>query len=76
MVESIVGPWAKDKLVRLAKYLHAYTTIMQKQQWCRRYIYIDAFAGPGAHAVRKRAGTATLQDALLDVAQYSLADEG
>ena len=76
MVESIVGPWAKDKLDRLSKYLRAYTMIMQKQKWCREYVYIDAFAGPGEHGLRKATRTTTLQNALLDVARYSLADEG
>lgn len=52
MTESIVGPWARDKLDRLGKYLNAYTTILKNQKWCRGYHYIDAFAGPGSHEVR------------------------
>ncbi len=53
MAESVVGPWARDKLDRLDKYLKAYTAIMKGQRWCRGYHYIDAFAGPGQHTVRK-----------------------
>ena len=34
MNTSQVGPWVKDKLDRLGKYLNAYTTIMRRQEWC------------------------------------------
>jgi three-Cys-motif partner protein len=47
-----VGPWARDKLERLRKYLSAYTTIMDKQDWVRGYVYVDAFAGSGRIKVR------------------------
>lgn len=77
MTESVVGPWAKDKLDRLEKYLQAYTTIMRKQSWCRKYIYVDAFAGPGEHAVRRgKPARDSLQEVLFDVALNSLADPG
>jgi three-Cys-motif partner protein len=52
MSESQVGPWARDKLDRLGKYLAAYTTIMKEQKWCKGFVYIDAFAGPGEHEIR------------------------
>jgi len=42
-----VGQWSIDKLKLLEKYLHAYTTILTNQQWCRALHYIDAFAGAG-----------------------------
>lgn len=46
-----VGPWAQDKLDRLAKYLRAYTTVLSNQgRWS--YIYVDAFAGAGDAVVR------------------------
>lgn len=48
-----VGPWAKEKLECLRKYLSAYTTILRKQSF-RGYFYIDAFAGPGTLKIRKR----------------------
>jgi three-Cys-motif partner protein len=47
-----VGPWARDKLERLRKYLSAYTTIMSKQNWAEGYVYVDAFAGSGQIKVR------------------------
>ena len=77
MSESVVGPWAKDKLDRLGKYLRAYTTIMKDQKWCEGFHYIDAFAGPGDHEVRqqkpdKRHET---QQALLDVSDYGSVQE-
>lgn len=69
MANSVVGPWARDKLERLRKYLSAYTTIMKDQRWCQGYHYVDAFAGPGEHAVRQVAGEKrqATQQALLDV---------
>ena len=39
------GDWTEQKLDCVSKYLHAYTTIMNKQQF--HYAYIDAFAGTG-----------------------------
>ena len=39
------GNWTAEKLERVRKYLVAYATIMQKQQF--RFAYIDAFAGTG-----------------------------
>jgi three-Cys-motif partner protein len=39
------GDWTIDKLVRLRKYLAAYTKIMAKQNF--KFAYIDAFAGTG-----------------------------
>ncbi|QDT46454.1 Ribosomal RNA large subunit methyltransferase J [Symmachiella dynata] len=68
MASSTVGPWAKDKLDRLGKYLNAYTTIMRKQSWCEGYYYIDAFAGPGKHQVRdKEVNELEVESALLDL---------
>ncbi len=71
MAVSTVGPWARDKLDRLGKYLHAYTTILSTQQWCNGYFYIDAFAGPGEHEVRqKKSQFSEVQRALIDVAGF------
>jgi len=77
MTESVVGPWAADKLDRLEKYLSAYTTIMKDQHWCEGFYYIDAFAGPGEHEVRKKSGgqSRTKTNPLLDVASYGQAQE-
>lgn len=54
--ESIVGPWAVEKLAHLRKYLHAYATIMSAPRQRGRFDgfhYIDAFAGPGIHELRQ-----------------------
>ena len=41
------GEWTKEKLDRLAKYLHAYTTIFTRNPGARFFdtVYVDAFAG-------------------------------
>lgn len=39
------GDWTEQKLDCVQKYLHAYTTIMNKQPF--KFAYIDAFAGTG-----------------------------
>lgn len=72
MAESIVGPWAKDKLEHLRKYLHAYTTIMKDQKWCEGFHYIDAFAGPGEHEIRQADpdGNFDSQNLLLDISSF------
>lgn len=76
MAESVVGPWAKDKLDRLAKYLSAYTTIMKDQKWCQGYHYIDAFAGPGEHEIRQTPTRRNeAQQALLDIASFGMEQE-
>ncbi|NCJ06720.1 three-Cys-motif partner protein TcmP [Synechococcales cyanobacterium C] len=51
--EDVIGRWSEEKLDLLAKYLKAYSVIMneQKKSWLRAYYYIDAFAG----SVRPRA---------------------
>jgi len=53
---SEVGPWARQKLDVLAKYLRAYTTVLKGERWCEGYIYVDAFAGPGTHSLRPSDG--------------------
>jgi three-Cys-motif partner protein len=77
MAESVVGPWARDKLDRLAKYLNAYTTVMKDQKWCMGYHYVDAFAGPGEHEIRREKGDPrhAAQQALLDVSNYGSEQE-
>jgi three-Cys-motif partner protein len=43
-----IGPWSEDKLILLAKYLRAYSVIMNRQKdrgYFTKYHYIDAFAG-------------------------------
>lgn len=63
-----VGPWAKDKLDRLQRYLAAYTTILHKQKWLSGYVYIDAFAGSGRVKLRNVADDDPTQ-ALFEIGQ-------
>jgi len=57
-----VGPWAKEKLEALARYLDFYTKVLKNQRW--RTIYVDGYAGGGRAALRAPAREATplLQD--------------
>jgi three-Cys-motif partner protein len=48
-----IGFWSEIKLEIIKKYANAYTSIMSKQDWCKGYVYIDAFAGAGKHISRK-----------------------
>lgn len=68
-----VGPWAKEKLECLRKYLQAYTTILIRQKF-KGYFYIDAFAGPGTVQVRRSQTEDKSQQRLLDVAKYGMED--
>ena len=68
-----VGPWAREKLGCLRKYLSAFTTILSKQQF-KGYFYIDAFAGPGSLKIRKASADPT-QRTLLEVSEYSALDK-
>src|SRR5580704_17929575 len=62
--DNTVGPWAKEKLEALRRYLNFYTTVLKKQgHWLQGTIFFDAFAGPGLSRVRtkqKAAGPAGL----------------
>jgi three-Cys-motif partner protein len=42
-----LNPWSKIKHEIIEKYAAAYTTILRRQPYIRRYVYIDAFAGAG-----------------------------
>ncbi len=50
-----IGEWSEIKLKIIKEYAGAYTTVLSKMKWCKGYIYIDAFAGPGQH-IRKTTG--------------------
>ena len=63
-----VGPWAQEKLGCLAKYLHAYTTILRRQHF-RGYFYIGAFAGPGSLKIRQRQASDLVQQSLVEVSE-------
>jgi three-Cys-motif partner protein len=44
-----VGYWSEVKLDIVREYAQAYSTIMSKQAFSKGHVYIDAFAGAGAH---------------------------
>src|SRR5262245_41081319 len=46
------GHWTEDKLLRLRKYLHAYSIALKNQPF--RRTYFDAFAGTGFRAPQSR----------------------
>lgn len=50
-----IGPWSEAKLDILREYAGAYMTVLAKQNIIRRVVYIDAFAGAGAH-ISKQTG--------------------
>lgn len=68
-----VGPWVKEKLQCLDKYLSAYTKILRKQKF-KGYFYIDAFAGPGMLKVRQKRPNSSLQQSLFEVSEYGKED--
>jgi three-Cys-motif partner protein len=48
-----IGIWSEIKLDIIKEYASAFTTIMKSKAWCKGYVYIDAFAGPGVHVSRR-----------------------
>ncbi len=52
--DGTVGPWAKEKLACLGQYLQAYTSILNKQNFLKGYLYFDAFAGAGRAKLRTK----------------------
>ena len=50
--DQSVGPWAKEKLDSLGRYLDYYTNVLKNQEWCQGLYYIDAFAGSGQSPMR------------------------
>lgn len=70
---AVVGPWAKEKLEALERYLDYYTTVLKNQRW--RTLYVDAFAGGGIAKIRKKAANNLGQAALLDVLSDMEQDE-
>jgi three-Cys-motif partner protein len=48
---DIIGPWSEVKLAILQEYATPYSQILSKQRLY--HLYIDAFAGRGAHMLRR-----------------------
>lgn len=62
---AVVGPWAKEKLDALERYLDYYTKRLKNQkQW--KTIYIDAFAGGGRAYVRRPPQNLSLEQSLFE----------
>lgn len=68
-----VGPWAREKLQCLQKYLREYTKIMRKQRF-KKYFYIDAFAGSGSLKVRQAQTDDQTRQLLLSVSEHAAGD--
>lgn len=49
--EKTVGPWAREKLDALEKYLNFYCSVLKNQNF--KLVYIDGFAGAPITSVRK-----------------------
>jgi hypothetical protein len=52
---AVVGPWAREKLDALGRYLEFYTKVLKNQPW--RTIYVDAFARGGRAVIRREEPT-------------------
>lgn len=72
-VENSVGPWARQKLDALERYLEAYHRVMQKQRF--KLIYIDAFTGAGWSRVRSQNADDPSLDLPIDDAQATAEEE-
>lgn len=48
-----IGYWSEIKLEIVSKYASAYSKIRAKQQYIKRHLYIDAFAGAGVHVSKQ-----------------------
>lgn len=59
-----VGPWAKEKLDALQRYLDFYTKVLKNQPW--RTIYLDAYAGGSKAVVRPGKSIASGSRGLFD----------
>ena len=51
-----IGYWSEVKLGIVRKYASAYSTSMARQSVVKRHVYIDAFAGAGAHVSKTTGG--------------------
>ena len=51
-----VGYWTEVKLDIVREYAGAYSKIMNNQAAIQQYLYIDGFAGAGAHISKETGG--------------------
>lgn len=52
---DVIGYWSEVKLEIIRRYATEYSKIIAAQDYIRRHIYVDAFAGSGQH-ISKRTG--------------------
>jgi len=76
VTDGTVGPWAREKLECLGKYLQAYTTILKEQSWCKGYLYIDAFAGAGKAPERQYGNPPNENDSLFSEITDYVTEQG
>ncbi|NOY12290.1 MAG: three-Cys-motif partner protein TcmP [Deltaproteobacteria bacterium] len=57
-LQKFGGDWTTEKLLRIQKYLSAYTTALKNKPF--RLIYIDAFAGTGYRNIKSEENQQTL----------------
>lgn len=62
------GEWTEEKLLRLDKYLRAYSTIMANKRF--KYAYVDAFAGTGYRQEKERATEFPFPEAEEDAKEF------
>lgn len=71
--ESVVGPWAEDKLELLEKYITAYNVALKNKPFKR--VYIDGFAGAPVCKIRSKALEETTPSPFLEDEETTEAQE-
>lgn len=71
--ESVVGPWAEEKLTLLEKYLKAYNVALKNTRF--RRVYIDGFAGAPVCKVRSKTPPESATSAFLEDEEAAEAQE-
>ncbi len=70
MCDSEVDPRHLETLLKLDRFLNEYTEELEKKAWCRRYHYIDAFAGSGTRVSQQFQASGIDCDSLIAIAEY------
>ncbi|MDX1928313.1 MAG: three-Cys-motif partner protein TcmP [Pirellulaceae bacterium] len=70
MYESEHNPRSLEALIKLDRFLNVYTENLERKVWCRRYHYIDAFAGPGTRVSADNDTVLNESDSLIAIAEH------
>jgi three-Cys-motif partner protein len=70
MYESECNPRSLEALIKLDRFLNEYTENLERKVWCRRYHYIDAFAGSGTRVSTESHAGPNDCDSLIAIAEY------